>query len=97
MFSGEGAFRGSLTITPLLKNKYIYSLKNNPHPKSKVYLKMLINSSEQSFVWSDGEYFMPPTLKSQKCNKFGFTSTKPVPSHPGLKNSKMDCRTQSKM
>ena len=40
---------------------------------------------------------MPPTLKSQKCYILGFTSTKPVPSHPGLKNSKMDCQTQSKM
>ena len=64
-----------------------YSLKNIPTPESKVYLKMLINSSEKvirSIRWRVFHYLNPN--KSNKKETFGFTSTKPAPSHPDLKD-----------
>ena len=63
-----------------------YSLKNIPIPEEKVYLQMLINSSEKvmkSIRWKVFHFLI--LQKSTKKENFGFNSTKPAPSVPELK------------
>ena len=64
-----------------------YSLKNIPIPEQKVYLQMLINSTEKvikTFRWKAFHFLNPKTYTDKK-ETFGFTSTKPAPILPELK------------
>ena len=63
-----------------------YSLKNIPIPEEKVYLQMLVNSTEKvmrSIRWKVLHFLNPQ--KPSKKETFGFNSTKPAPSVPELK------------
>ena len=64
-----------------------YSLQNIPIPERKVYLQMLINSSEKlirSVRWKAFFYLNPKMFANEK-EYFGFTSTRPAPIMPELK------------
>ena len=66
-----------------------YSLKNIPIPEKKVYLEMLIDSSEKvlrTMRWKAYHFFNPSQTKSKAKETYGFNSTKPSPNLPELKD-----------